>query len=44
MKNSIRGTSLRSARVLRAIALASMMLAGGSTALASGDKAGFRFR
>jgi len=40
MKNSVRGTWFRSARVLMAIALASMMLAGGSTALADGDKAG----
>jgi hypothetical protein len=40
MKNSVRGTSFRSARVLIAIALASMMLAGGSAALAGGDKAG----
>ena len=38
MKNSIRGISWRSARVLSASALASMMLVGGSTALASGDK------
>ena len=40
MKNNVRGSSFRSARVLIAIALASMMLAGGSTALADGDKAG----
>ncbi len=38
MKNNVRGTSLRSARVLIAIALASMMLVGGSAALAGGDK------
>ncbi len=37
MKNSTHGTSWRSARVLSASALASMMLVGGSTALASGD-------
>ena len=37
MKNSTHGISWRSARVLSASALASMMLAGGSTALASGD-------
>ena len=41
MKKNVRGTSFPSARVLIAIALASMMLAGGSPALASGgDKAG----
>jgi hypothetical protein len=40
MKSSVRGTSFRSARVLIAIALASMMLAGGSAASASGGKAG----
>jgi hypothetical protein len=40
MKNNVRGTSLRSARVLIAIALASMMLAGGSAASAGGHKAG----
>jgi len=39
MKNNVRGTPFRSARVLIAIALASMMLAGGSTALADGDQA-----
>lgn len=38
MKNNVRGTSFRSARVLIAIALASMMLAGGSAAAAGGDK------
>jgi hypothetical protein len=40
MKNSLRGTSFRSAGFLIAIAiaLASMMLAGGSAALAGGDK------
>ncbi len=37
MKSNMRSTSLRSARVLIASALASMVLAGGSTALASGD-------
>ncbi len=37
MENSTHGISWRSARVLSASALASMMLAGGSTALASGD-------
>ena len=40
MKNNVRGTSFRGARVLIAIALASMMLVGGSAALAGGDKAG----
>jgi len=40
MKNNVRGTLFRSARVLIAIALASMMLTGGSAALAGGDKAG----
>jgi len=40
MKNNVRGSSFRSARVLIAIALASMMLTGGSAALAGGDKAG----
>jgi hypothetical protein len=40
MKSGVRGTSFRSARVLIAIALASMMLAGGSAASASGGKAG----
>ena len=40
MKNNVRGTSSRNARVLIAIALASMMLTGGSAALAGGDKAG----
>jgi len=40
MKNDVRGTSFRSARVLIAIALASVMLAGGSAALAGGDNAG----
>ena len=38
MKNNMRGTSFRSARVLIAIALALMMLAGGSAALAGGHK------
>jgi hypothetical protein len=40
MKNNVRGTSFRSARVLSVIALASMMmlLAGGSAALAGGDR------
>ena len=38
MKNNVRGTSFRSAVVLIAIALASMMLAGGSAASAGGDK------
>ena len=38
--NNVRGTSFRSARVLIAIALASVMLAGGSAALAGGEKAG----
>lgn len=41
MKNDTHGTSFRSARVLIASALASMMLAGGSAALASGDKSIF---
>jgi hypothetical protein len=40
MNNKLRGTSFRSARVLIAIALASMMLAGGSTALAGGHHKG----
>ena len=40
MKNNVRGSLFRSARVLIAIALASMMLTGGSAALADGDKAG----
>jgi len=38
--NNVRGKSFRSARVLIAIALASVMLAGGSAALAGGDKVG----
>ena len=38
MKNIVRGTSFRRARVLIAIALASMMVAGGSAASAGGDK------
>jgi hypothetical protein len=37
MKNNVRGTSFRSARALTAIALASMMLAGGSPATAIPD-------
>jgi len=37
MKSNMRSSSFRSARVFIASALASMMLAGGSTALASGD-------
>lgn len=41
MKTDMRGTSFRSARVLIASALASMILAGGSAALASGDKSIF---
>jgi uncharacterized membrane protein len=40
MRKIVRGTSSRSARVAIAVALASMMLAGGSAALAGGDKAG----
>ena len=40
MKSGLRGTSFRSARILIAIALATMMLAGGSTAVAGGDKTG----
>jgi hypothetical protein len=40
MKNDVRGTLFRRARVLIAIALASMMLAGASSALAGGHKAG----
>ena len=40
MTNSVRGTSFRSARVLIAVALASMMLVGGSAALAGGSKTG----
>lgn len=40
MKSGVRGTSFRSARVLIAVALATMMLAGGSAALAGGDKTG----
>ena len=44
MKSNMRSTSFRSARVLFASALASMVLVGGSTALASGDKSGLRFR
>jgi hypothetical protein len=39
MKNSVRGTSFRSPRVLIAIALVSMMLVGGTAAFASGDRA-----
>ncbi|RYP82846.1 hypothetical protein EKO23_20810 [Nocardioides guangzhouensis] len=38
MTNKVRGTSLRGARVLLAIALASTMLIGGSAALAGGDR------
>jgi hypothetical protein len=38
MKKHVRGTSFRSARVLIATALASMMLVGGSAALAGGGK------
>lgn len=40
MKDNARGTSFHSAKVLIAVALASVMLAGGSAALASGDQAG----
>ena len=40
MKNNLRRTSFRSARVLIAITLASMMLVGGSAAVAGGDEAG----
>src|SRR5262245_15943407 len=40
MKNDVRGGSFRNARVLIAVAVASMMLAGGSAALAGGDQAG----
>ncbi len=38
MKSNVRGSTFRTARVLFAIALASMMLAGGSAAVAGGDK------
>jgi hypothetical protein len=38
VRNHVRGHSFRSARVLIAIALASMMLAGGSAALGDGDQ------
>jgi hypothetical protein len=40
MKSKVRGASFRSPRVLIAIAVASVMLAGGSAALAGGDEAG----
>jgi hypothetical protein len=40
MKNYVRGTSFRGPRVLLAVALASMMLAGGSAAVAGGDEGG----
>lgn len=38
MDDKVRGTAFRSGRVLLAIALASMMLIGGSAALAGGDR------
>jgi hypothetical protein len=40
MKNNVRGTPSRNARVLMAIALASMILGSGGAALAGGHKAG----
>ena len=40
MKSGMRGTSFRIARILIAIALATVMLAGGSTAVAGVDKTG----
>jgi hypothetical protein len=40
MNPNMRGTSFRSAGILIAVALAAMMLAGGSAALAGGDRTG----